>query len=417
MRLQATLLALVLSLGAVGAAFGQDVPLASDVEHTGADCPAPPLPPLEQLPAIEALPDPFAWADTTRGRIASRADWRCRRAEIRAEVQHYELGRLPGPPDRLDARFADDTLTVTITENGHTLSLDAPVTVPEGKGPFPAVVGVGFSGTGSLPSDLFTSRGVATIQYPLGALAPPGFEDVQRGDGGFYTLYPDADAGFFAAWAWGVSRLIDGLAQATGPRIDRSRLAVTGCSFAGKIALFAGGLDERIALTIAQEPGGGGDAAWRVTETLAGERETLRNAQGAPWYRENLRRFNDAVPRLPFDHHEVMAMAAPRALLVLGNPSQEWLAEPSGHVATKAAETVWAALGVPERFGVSRVGGHKHCRLPDRQRPAVTAFIERFLLGNEAATTDRFESPYDRDLARWMPWDAPTLPDAPSSDE
>lgn len=41
-------------------------------------------------------------------------------------------------------------------------------------------------------------------------------------------------------------------------RIDLSHLAISGCSFAGKMALFAGAFDERIALTIAQEPGGGG---------------------------------------------------------------------------------------------------------------------------------------------------------------
>ena len=45
-------------------------------------------------------------------------------------------------------------------------------------------------------------------------------------------------------------------------------MAISGCSFAGKMALFAGAFDERIALTIAQEPGGGGVNAWRVSETL-----------------------------------------------------------------------------------------------------------------------------------------------------
>ncbi|HSI77476.1 MAG TPA: hypothetical protein VK957_16365 [Lunatimonas sp.] len=53
--------------------------------------------------------------------------------------------------------------------------------------------------------------------------------------------------------------------------IDLKHLAVTGCSFAGKMALFAGAFDERIALTIVQEFGA---AAWRVSETL-GNVETL----------------------------------------------------------------------------------------------------------------------------------------------
>ena len=75
--------------------------------------------------------------------------------------------------------------------------------------------------------------------------------------------------GAYCAWSWGVSRIIDGLEIAgKKSKIDTKRLAISGCSFAGKMALFAGAFDERIALTIAQEPGGGGAAAWRVSETL-----------------------------------------------------------------------------------------------------------------------------------------------------
>ncbi|MDZ7689600.1 MAG: hypothetical protein U5K69_00265 [Balneolaceae bacterium] len=93
---------------------------------------------------------------------------------------------------------------MTVTVNEDTLTMTASVTVPDGKGPFPAIIGVGFSGTGSLPTNIFTSRGVATIQYNFGELAPWGF-DVERGTGGFYQLYPDSKAGFFAAWAWGIA--------------------------------------------------------------------------------------------------------------------------------------------------------------------------------------------------------------------
>lgn len=409
MRIHKVLLTLSLITLLVCNASAQDVPLAYDVENAGMDCPEPPLPSFSELPTIEALPDPFAWSDTTRGRIISYEDWRCRRAEIGAEIQRYELGTKPASPDMLEASFSDSTLRVTVQVNGDTLSLTAPVTTPEGEGPFPAVIGIGFTGTGSLPSDIFTSRGIATIQYNFDQLAPAGFNNVQRGDGGFYDLYPDSKAGFFAAWAWGVSRIIDGLEQTSGHNIDLSKLAVTGCSFAGKIALFSGAFDERIALTIAQEPGGGGDAAWRVTETLDGERETLRNAQGAPWYRKNFSRFNDAVAKLPYDHHELMGMVAPRALFVLGNPDYEWLAEESGHVACKAAQEVWNALGVPDRFGFSKVAGHQHCRLPETQVPEVAVFVEKFLLGNKNADTDIARSPYNTDLSHWIPWETPDL--------
>ena len=127
------------------------------------------------------------------------------------------------------------------------------------------------------------------------------------------------------------------------------------------MALYAGAFDERIALTIAQESGGGGAAAWRVSETL-GNVEPLGRTSFA-WFLEDLRQFAGAVPKLPFDHHELMAMAAPRALLLLGNPDYEWLADESGYVSCTAAHEVWKAFGVSDRFGYSIVNEHPHCAL------------------------------------------------------
>lgn len=104
--------------------------------------------------------------------------------------------------------------------------------------------------------------------------------------------------------------------------VNLERLAVTGCSFAGKMALFAGAFDERITLTIAQEPGGGGAAAWRVSETM-GNVEKL-GATSRAWFMESMFQFSGGnVWKLPMDHHELMAMVAPRALLVLGNPDYD----------------------------------------------------------------------------------------------
>lgn len=378
-------------------------PRSFGVEHTGADCPAPPLPPFRELPSIKSLPNPFEWSDG-RGTISRLSDWRCRRAEIAAEIQHYELGQKPAPPADFESSFseADQVLTVKVHQGASSLTLTAPVRIPEGDGPFPVLIGVGF-GTGSLPPDIFLSRDIATVQFHFMEI---GDVFTGRGAGPFYNLYP-ADLGRYAGWAWGISRIIDGLERA-GLNLDLSRIGVTGCSFAGKISLFAGAFDERIALTIAQEPGGGGAAAWRVTEALPGNRETLAKTTRA-WFAPSLFQFERAVDKLPFDHHELMAMIAPRALLVLGNPDYEWLAEESAHVSSMAAKEVWTALGVPDRFGFSIVAGHGHCMLPASQRPEVVAFVEKFLLGNESADTEVAKSPYRTDLTRWITWETPEL--------
>lgn len=188
-------------------------------------------------------------------------------------------------------------------------------------------------------------------------------------------------------------------------RIDLSHLAISGCSFAGKMALFAGAFDERIALTIAQEPGGGGVNAWRVSETLENV-ETLGRTNYA-WFLESMRQFaGKNVNRLPIDHHELAALIAPRALLVLGNTDYEWLAEESNYVSCQAARMVWKAFGIEDRMGFSIQGGHMHCMLPKSQYPEVEAFIDKFLLGKTYVDTfvtkaDMFE---DMDYLKWMPW-------------
>lgn len=200
--------------------------------------------------------------------------------------------------------------------------------------------------------------------------------------------------------------MIDGLEKVgKKSRIDLSHLAVSGCSFAGKMALFAGAFDERIALTIAQEPGGGGVDAWRVSETL-GNVETLGRTSYA-WFLESMRQFaGKNVNRLPIDHHELAALIAPRALLVLGNTDYEWLAEESNYVSCQAARMVWKAFGIEDRMGFSIQGGHMHCMLPESQSPEVEAFIDKFLLGKTDVDTfvskaDMFE---DVDYLKWMPW-------------
>lgn len=229
----------------------------------------------------------------------------------------------------------------------------------------------------------------------------------KRGNEPINRLYPEqTEMGSYCAWSWGISRLIDGLEKVgKKSRIDLSHLAISGCSFAGKMALFAGAFDERIALTIAQEPGGGGVNAWRVSETLENV-ETLGRTNYA-WFLESMRQFaGKNVNRLPIDHHELAALIAPRALLVLGNTDYEWLAEESNYVSCQAARMVWKAFGIEDRMGFSIQGGHMHCMLPKSQYPEVEAFIDKFLLGKTDVDTfvtkaDMFE---DMDYLKWMPW-------------
>ena len=384
--------------------FGQTaIPLVYDKEYTNDNFQLPGILPIDKLPEIATLPDPFAWADGS-GRSTDFKDWKRHRFEIAHQLQHYELGMKPVTPrDSIEAILNNDTLRVIVHENGEVLLLTAPIKYPEGNGPFPAIIGIGRS-TGALPEQLFDKRKIAQITFDFTQVMS---HTQKRGNEPINRLYPEqTEMGSYCAWSWGISRLIDGLEKVEKKsRIDLSHLAISGCSFAGKMALFAGAFDERIALTIAQEPGGGGVNAWRVSETLENV-ETLGRTNYA-WFLESMRQFaGKNVNRLPIDHHELAALIAPRALLVLGNTDYEWLAEESNYVSCQAARMVWKAFGIEDRMGFSIQGGHMHCMLPESQYPEVEAFIDKFLLGKTDVDTfvskaDMFE---DVDYLKWMPW-------------
>lgn len=402
MRTLFLLIAIGIMLVACSENYAQEeIPLVYSVENTGAVYQLPPLPDFDDLPVVNPLTDPFEWSDGS-SRDTTFASWSKRRSEIKAEIEHYEIGEKPTQFDSLWASYADTVLTVHIANNGNTLTLTSKIILPEGEGPFPAVIGIG-SGNGSLPSSIFESRNIAQIPFQFWEVMA---HTQNRGSEPINTLYPDlVHMGAYSAWSWGVSRLIDGLELvADSLPIDLSHLAVTGCSFAGKMALFAGAFDERIALTISQEPGGGGAAAWRVSETL-GNVEKLGSTSHA-WFMESMFRFSGKnVAKLPHDHHELIAMVAPRALLVLGNPDFEWLADESGYVSCRAAHEVWKNFGIGDRMGFSILGGHGHCQLPQKQFPEVEAFVDKFMLGDTTAHTNVEISIYDQvNYDRWIEW-------------
>jgi hypothetical protein len=387
---------------------GGGLPTSYGTENTGADCSQPPAPPaFSALTSITNLPDPFLSIGGTR--ISKISDWRCRRAEISSQVQYWGTGPKGAPPaaSNLTATFSGGTLTVTVKQSGATITLTSTITTPSGSGPFPLVIGMN-TPTGSLPTSLF--GGVATMTFTSTQLVPDGF-NVTRGAGDYFTMCPDKNAGAMIEWAWGVSRLIDGLyATASQNKIDLTRIAVTGCSYQGKMALYAGAFDERIALTIPEESGGGGEASWRFDATQTGT-EDLEHAQGTAWYAANLAQFKNAdAPKLPYDQHELVAMVAPRAILAVENTGIMYLGAQAESVSMRAAKEVYKALGIPDRLGYTQTQAPAHCSFPTSvQGPDVQAFVNKFLLNQSTANTNIARDAYNTDLTKWVTWTTPTL--------
>ena len=377
-----------------------DVPLVYSKENTGESCKAPPLPSPSQCPNVSKLPDPFAWSDGKSGRVKTLADRECRRNEIKAEIENYELGKKPAPPKSIKATYSGGTLTVVVNDNGGSLTLTSKISVPNGNGPFPVIIGMN-SNTGSLSTNQFS--GFIQVPFMHDQCAQYSMNGQKNTNSPFYKLYPNLkQAGDYIAWSWGVSRLIDGLEQVKSQiHADMEHIGVTGCSYAGKMALFAGAFDERIALTIPQESGGGGINSWRVSDTI-GNVEKIANTNYS-WFMQALKNnFNGKASKLPYDHHELVAMIAPRAFFTLGNPDYEWLGDKSGYTSVMAALEVWKAMGVEDRFGFNFVGGHTHCSAAGSQNNDVNKFIDRFLRGKNTNTSKMLSSTVNHDYNSWI---------------
>jgi hypothetical protein len=244
------------------------------------------------------------------GRISNLSDWEYRRQEIGAQIQNYEIGDRPVRPGTITASYSGGVLTVNVTKNRQLFTLTAEITLPSGNGPFPAIIGV----AGYVPAETRTSPTIATIAFHHSQVSTYGSP---KSTDPFSRLYHDhnlTNTGQYSAWTWGDSRLIDGLEldQNVLP-IDLKHLGVIGCSYTGKLALFAGAFDERPALTISQESGGGGYTTLRVSQLRAGDVETLA-AIDYNWFSDAMRQFSASVGKLPEDHHMLMTMVAPRAL-------------------------------------------------------------------------------------------------------
>jgi hypothetical protein len=321
------------------------------------------LPPIEELPEIKELPDPFVFRDGTR--VETRDDWERRRSELKTLIQEYAYGALPPADGKVkavevgsksldDIQASEKELSLSVGPDGR-LKARLLVTAPNGEGPFPAII-VGDLCWGKVAPPIVkevVGRGYILAEFDRTAFAP----DENDLTGGLHALYPNEDFGALAAWAWGFHRVVDYLGML--PEVDPSRIAVTGHSRGGKAALLAGALDERIALTAPNNSGCMGAGCTRVPH----DGETLERIVNVfpYWFSTRLTGFVGRETRLPFDQHSVKALVAPRALLSTEGLEDRW-ANPDGTQRTHdAAKIVYDFLGAGDKIAiVFRPGGHGH---------------------------------------------------------
>jgi endo-1,4-beta-xylanase len=342
-----------------------------------------------ELPEIKTLPDPFTFFNGTK--VKSIEDWDRRRDEIKELSQYYEYGYMPPPPDAVTAMLNDKTIEITVTDKGKTGVITGLLTLPTveqcGKnGPYPVIVSIDF--WPMKPHDIFLKSGYAVLSITYSSAASDDFEH----KGAFHSLYPynvttGNDAGTLLAWAWAASRGVDGLEYLVRNtpelknKLDLERLVVTGFSRCGKAALAAGLFDNRFKVVSPGASGCGGAAVYRYQSfgneyewgTSPGN-EVLGDKMRHQGHNSNemLARFLNYpriyktntygyAERLPYDHHEIIASIAPRAVLIT-TATDDYANNAEGDaIGYEGAKPVYKILNAEEMLALNiRTTGEKN---------------------------------------------------------
>lgn len=304
------------------------------------------LPPdFDALPRANYLPDPFQFLD---GRTVDMpSDWPSRRAEIRQLFEKWNIGSIPPKPDLDHIVALDETRGVGYVTRNVRLEFgpdrqamaEVSITIPDGTGPFPVLIGNGWTSA-------LVRRGYISCS----------FNDSVDQQSNLRELYPDFDFATMGQRAWTAQLVVDYLY--TVPQVDRARIAITGYSRGGKMATIAAAFDERIAAVIAGSTGVGGVQPWRLSgERGMGEGIESTTRMFPQWFPPQLRFFSGREDRLPVDANLLVSLIAPRACLMQYGLNDEvshvWGNEQSYYSALE----VYQALGRSDRLGMLRVPG------------------------------------------------------------
>ena len=193
---------------------------------------------------------------------------------------------------------------------------------------------------GKMDIEQFITAGIGFACVYYGDIEPDFKEGIKYGIRSQYLkpgqTNPEADEwGAISAWAWGLSRAMDYFE--TDKQIDAKRIALQGASRLGKTVLWAGVHDTRFKMVIASISGEGGAAISKrdYGENIKHITDTSRYYyQFAPNYHS----YASKVESLPFDAHMLLALMAPRPLLLQTGDTDYW-SDPQGEFLSAVAAT------------------------------------------------------------------------------
>jgi hypothetical protein len=313
-----------------------------------------------------------------------------RRPEIVKLFEENQFGRSPGRPKDMhfevfdkgtpafDGKAIRRQVTVYFSNDKSGPKMDLLIYLPAGAGkPVPLLLNAGFTANSLTVDDPGIKQGEIWNQekkkVPVSGARRFGMLNVlpllERGFGIASVYYGDIDPDFqggvsygvrrlylkpgqsepapnewgsIAAWGWGLSRAMDYFETDKG--LDAKRVAIMGVSRLGKTVLWAAARDPRFALVIASCSGEGGAALSRRNYG-----ETIKHLTAPTRYPyqfcANYSKYGDRVDQFPVDAHMLIALIAPRPVLLQTGDTDRW-SDPKGEfLAAAAAGPVYRLLG------------------------------------------------------------------------
>lgn len=317
--------------------------------------------------AMEFKPDLFTFNDGSH--VMCKNCWKRRRPELLETLSREAFGITPEKPEKVTfTEISEDDKCAS----GHAVLKRLNIEFETEKGPF------------SFPMNLFvpaapkkapseypaTSKNFTLkksplillinfrpdaydMYYPAEEIIDHGFAlgvidyqsvttddaDMTNGLAAMYSRRNDGtDWGKIGMWAFAMSRALDALE--TLPYLDTEKVTFIGHSRLGKTALWAGAQDERARFVVSNSSGCMGAAYERAKTEGA---ETVKNitTEFPFWFCENLKKYAGKTDEMPFDMHYLLALLAPRYLLV-GSAEEDLWADPVNEkVCALGVQPVW----------------------------------------------------------------------------
>jgi len=335
-------------------------------------------PPAELAGDLSSYKSPLKFYDGTP--VKTPADWEKRRQEI-LKTWHGLMGAWPAVIDKPKVEYLEKEQRDGITQHHIKIEVapgkltdDAYLLIPDGKGPFPAVVVVFY--------DALSGIGKKGEQRDFALqLAKRGFVALSLGSAPetYYPSKEDCKLQPLSYHGYEAANCYQALANL--PQVDAKRIGVVGHSYGGKWAMFASCLYDKFACAVWSDLGvvfdekRGNVNYWE--RWYLGQEKGVDRKPGIP---------SDANPRTgPYktmiekglDLHELHALMAPRPFLVSGGSEDK----PERWKALNHAVAVNKFLGYENRVAMTNRPAHSPTPESNEQ---LCLFFEYFLKHGKA---------------------------------